>query len=461
MADAPPSPPVERRFSVLLVDDEESVRAVMARYFRAHGYHVTEAESVADARSRLEQASPDVAVLDYSLPDGDGITLLPDLSIRGVPTLFLTGRGSIDAAVRAIKEGAHQFLTKPVEMDALRLVVERIANGARAARRASASRLLAARAATPNPFQGECPAIVNLTEEARRIAAADLPVLIHGETGTGKGVLARWLHNTGSRSAEPFIDLNCAGLSKELLESELLGHERGAFSGATASKLGLLEVAHRGSLFLDEVGDMDLANQAKVLKVVEEQRFRRVGDVQERRVDVRLIAATHKDLRQLVADGIFRSDLYYRIAALPLVVPPLRERGRDVVLLAHEFVQATSRRLDRPIELSAEAEAAILRHDWPGNVRELRNAVERACVLGGRVLGAKHFFGGPDAQDSDQTLDAVVRRHVLSVLEKEGGDVVKAAETLGLSRSALYERLQKYGVTSGRKPKDEVAASRR
>jgi DNA-binding NtrC family response regulator len=308
-----------------------------------------------------------------------------------------------------------------------------------------------------DPFFGESPAIARLAAQAQRIASSSMPVLIQGETGTGKGVLARWLHDNGPRAEDPFVDLNCAGLSRDLLESELFGHEKGAFTGAVAAKPGLLEMAHRGTLFLDEIGDVDLQVQAKLLKVVEDFRFRRLGDVRDRSVDVRLVVATHRDLPALVREEKFREDLYYRISTLPLVVPPLRERGPDLVALARRLVAKISADLGRPgVRLSESAEAALASSSWPGNVRQLRNVLERAILLDDHpVLDVAALGEGPARPSAERptaalSLAAAEKRHIEAVLLAEGGVVPRAAAVLGLSRSALYERLKKHGIAAGR-----------
>jgi transcriptional regulator with GAF, ATPase, and Fis domain len=298
-----------------------------------------------------------------------------------------------------------------------------------------------------------------LSAEARRVVASPIPLLIQGETGTGKGVLARWFHQNGPRAEEAFVDLNCAGLARELLETELFGHEKGAFTGAVAAKPGLLDMAHRGTLFLDEIGDVDLQVQAKLLKVVEDLRFRRLGDVRDRQVDARLIGATHRDLARLVQEQKFREDFYYRISAIPIVVPPLRERGHDVILLARRLVERIGAEMGRSgMRLASEAERALGSHPWPGNVRQLRNVLERAVLLSdqsvlreadlGGGLGARQ---GAPAAGPRMTLAEAERQHIEAVLREERGAVPRAAVVLGLSRSALYERIKKHGIAL-RKP---------
>jgi DNA-binding NtrC family response regulator len=441
------------------VDDEEDVRLPLRRFLQSRNYGVVEAAGLVSVREVLRRSTVDAAVVDFSLPDGDGLEVLRALKAQdsSVPVVLLTGHGSIDLAVKAIKEGAEQFFTKPVELPALLVVIERALENQRIRQVSLAGKTSQARQAV-DPFFGESPAIRRLAAEAARVAGSPVPVLIQGETGTGKGVLARWLHQNGPRADEPFVDLNCAGLNRELLESELFGHEKGAFTGAVAAKPGLLEIAHRGTVFLDEMGEVDLQVQAKLLKVVEDLRFRRLGDVRDRQVDVRLIAATHRDLARLVQEEKFREDLYYRISAIPLVVPPLRERGPDVVQLARRLVERIGTELGRTgVRLSADAERALSSRPWPGNVRQLRNVLERAVLLSDRpTLEPADLGEGPPAvavaqgDSSRLTLAEAERRHIEATLHAEGGVVPRAAEALGLSRSALYERIKKHGIVLGK-----------
>jgi DNA-binding NtrC family response regulator len=442
---------------ILLVDDDDAVRFPIRRFLAAQGFTVQEAASVQAALAAASLRLPEAAIIDYTLPGGTGLDLLRQLKEiqSDLPVIILTGHGTIDLAVQAMKEGAEQFFTKPVELATLRVVLQRALDNRRL-RHVSRSRT---RAAPPvDPFRGTCAAIRRLAEHAARVAPAAVPVLVQGETGSGKGVLARWIHDHGPRADEPFVDLNCAGLSRELVESELFGHEKGAFTGAATAKPGLLELADRGTLFLDEIGELDAAVQAKILKVVEDMRFRRLGDLRDRRVDVRLVAATHRDLGALVAEGRFREDLLYRINTVSLAVPPLRERGADVVMLAKDLLRAIGSDVGRSdLSLSPEAEAFVAGHPWPGNVRQLRNALERAALLADRPVLEPHDLGGagpagataPDGARPVErlTLAEVERRHIESVLRAEGS-VPGAAAVLGLSRSALYERLKKYDLPS-------------
>jgi DNA-binding NtrC family response regulator len=442
--------------TLLVVDDEAVVRRSIRRVFGAEGYRVIEGETVAQGQELFRKSPPDVALIDYMLPDGDGIELLRSLRATdaSTPIVVLTGHGSIDLAVEAMREGADDFVTKPVELPTLLLIVSRSIENRRNRRLTLAQQSRQARAAV-DPFVGESAAIRSLAERARGVVDSSVPVLIRGETGVGKGLLASWLHANGPRAAEAFVDLNCAGLSRELLETELFGHEKGAFTGAVSTKLGLFEIAHHGTIFLDEIGDVSLEIQPKLLKIVEDQRFRRLGDVKDRQVDVRMIAATHHNLVERAKVGGFREDLYYRISVVPLHVPPLRERGSDVLVLARVLLARCCTELGRPeIKLAPSAERALTAYGWPGDVRELRNVLERAALLRRQpVLEAADLElgetqAGSPAPEAGLSLKDAERSHIERVLRTSGGDVRKAAQTLGLSRSALYQKLRKHGIAA-------------
>src|SRR5918997_991358 len=336
------------RNKILVVDDESGVRFGIRDFLEQHGYEIEEAETCQDAQQVFRNSRPDIVIADYMLPDGTALDLLPRLKEidSGIPLLVLTAHGSIDLAVKAIKEGAEQFLTKPLELPTLRVILQRLLQKQRNHNKQLASKSRQVRQAI-DPFIGTSAAIRTLAEQAKRLLSTESPVLILGETGTGKGVLARWLHENSTRADEAFVDLNCAGLTRELLETELFGHEKGAFTSATASKQGLFEVAHRGTVFLDEIGDVDLNIQPKLLKVLEEKRFRRLGDVKDQIVDIRLIAATHHDLATQVRENRFRSDLYFRISTIPLMVPPLRQRPDDIPIIAQRLLEGVAQAMGR------------------------------------------------------------------------------------------------------------------
>jgi len=443
------------RNRILIVDDEPGVRFGICDFLEQHNYQTEEAGSCEEAWRVFSTSRPDIVIADYMLPDGTALDLLPRLKEvdAEIPLLVLTGHGSINLAVKAIKEGAEQFLTKPIELPTLQVILERLLEKQRRHHKQLASKSRQIRQ-TIDPFIGTSSAIRSLADQARKFLTTESPVLILGETGSGKGVLARWLHENSPRAEEAFVDLNCAGLSKELLETELFGHEKGAFTSATASKQGLFEVAHRGTIFLDEVGDVDLQIQPKLLKVLEDQRFRRVGDIRDRQVDVRLIAATHQDIVQLVREKKFRDDLYFRISAIPLSFPPLRERVEDIPVLAQYLLNKVSADLGRrEMHLNDDCVKALQTYSWPGNVRELRNVIERAVLLSDQdSIGLKdlNFDGhaniGTPTLNSRLTLQELEKQHIVTVLHEERGRVEKAANRLGIPRSSLYQKIKKYQI---------------
>ncbi|MEX2219044.1 MAG: sigma-54 dependent transcriptional regulator [Phycisphaerales bacterium] len=448
---------------VLLIDDEPGVRFGVRDYLESHGFEVDEAQDCRSGQEAFWRNRPDIVVLDYLLPDGDALGLISPLKEADaeVPIIILTAHGSIDLAVRAIKEGADQFLTKPVDLSSLLLVLRREIENRRARQKGLVEQAREARWRAANPFVGGSAAIRALHEEARRVASANSAVMIYGETGSGKGVLARWLHRNSPRAEEPFVDLNCAGLMPELLESELFGHQKGAFTGAVGSKSGLLEMGHRGTVFLDEIGDMDLRVQPKLLTVLEEKRIRRLGDTRGRTVDIRLIAATHRNLADMAREEKFRSDLYYRINTIPLTVPPLRERKEDILVLARELLRGIASDLGRgEVTLAPESAPALERYPWPGNIRELRNVLERAVLLSSRqqltpselrfdATAAEPGAGEIPRDGPGVTLQEVERQHIERVLAGAGGRVEEAARRLGVPRSSLYSKLKQYGIAPG------------
>jgi len=445
---------------ILLVDDEPGVRFGMRDFLEAEGFDVDEADSCAAALEAVHTSRPDAAVVDYALPDGNALVLLHRLREIDplLPVVILTGHGSIELAVRSMKEGAEQFLTKPVDLTALAAILRRALEHQRNRQKQLAGRSRAAREAA-DPFLGSSALIRELADQARKVVETDSPILIQGATGTGKGVLAAWLHEHSRRADEAFVDLNCAALSREFLETELFGHEKGAFTGAVQSKPGLLEVAQRGTVFLDEIGDMDLEVQPKLLKVIEEKRFRRLGDVRDRHTDIRLITATHQNLSAMVREKKFRSDLYFRISTIPLAIPRLQDRADDIPVLARHLLGRLSADLARHgVELAPDAERALQEYSWPGNIRELRNVLERALILTeGSVLArrALRFDSRSDGSaesvvPSSLTLVELERIHIETVLLEERGRVDHAAVRLGIPRSSLYQKIKKHGIVLSR-----------
>lgn len=436
---------------LLLVDDDTRLRSGLAAYLRRLELEVLEAGSCAEWRELQGAETPDLTIIDYDLPDGTAFDILQAMQERevGESAIVLTGMGTIDLAVKAIKSGAEHFLTKPVDLETLALLVQRTLEAQRGRRRQAAART-AVRGA-PNPFLGASERIAELRELAMAVVKSDAPVLIQGETGCGKGVLARWLHENGRRKEEPFVDLNCASFSQDLVASELFGHQRGAFTGAISNKTGLLEVANRGTLFLDEIGDMDLTVQPKLLKVLEERNFRRVGETSVRNCDIRLIAATHRNLAQLVKSNRFREDLRFRINTITLELPPLRERPEDIGLLAGTVLESLAGQAATTPTISPEALQVLRSYSWPGNIRELKNVLERALlfckdgVIDRRALRFDRSLE-PDAESGVRTLDEAERHHIATTLQRLGGRVDDAAKVLAVSRSALYAKLKKYGI---------------
>lgn len=425
---------------ILLVEDDVSVRRPVRRFLERSGFDVCEADTAASAPTVFRRERPDLVLLDYNLPDGDALEVLPRLKSMApdIPVIILTGYGTIERAVQSVKGGADDFLTKPIELAELARILERALRH----RRAGPPRERTA----VDPFLGSSPAVRALAHDAHLAVRSDSPLLIQGETGSGKGILARWLHAHGKRSDAPFVTLNCGGLSKELLESELFGYARGAFTGAIRDKRGLLESADTGTLFLDEIGDMNPEVQPKLLTVLEEKTFRRLGEVKEQRVDLRLIAASNRDLGEMVREGAFRSDLYFRVSTIALPVPPLRERRGDLPELVGVILEDLCG--STPPEVTEEAVEALREYDWPGNFRELRSVLERALLAcDGEPVERRHLrfdasLAAHEPEGPALPLAELERRHIEAALKAERGHVTRTAERLGIPRSTFYEKLK-------------------
>jgi DNA-binding NtrC family response regulator len=442
---------------VLVVEDDDSLLEVLSIGLELEGFDVIKADGISRAILEIQKSLPSIVLSDYQLRDGTAFDLLNWLKARDfrIPVIVLTGHARIDLAVEAVKAGAEHFIPKPVDIGLLNTMLRRTLENFRNLQKSVANRLERARYER-DPFLGTSPAILALKKSAKRVSEANRTILIQGETGTGKGVMARALHKMGPRSNEAFVDLNCAGLSRELLESELFGHQKGAFTGAIANKIGFLEAANRGTLFLDEIGDMDLQIQAKVLKVVEEKHFYRLGDVQERKADMQIIAATHRDLRKLSEEGQFRSDLYFRINTLLLRIPPLRDRREDIPVITDSLVEQLSSDMKRgPLHISENARTALQNYSWPGNIRELRNVLERAVLLSddGVIYNTGLEFEAPSDPSTqvnpalaNLTLKEVEKLCVIQALAAEGGNIIRSAKRLGIHRSSLYAKIREYGL---------------
>jgi DNA-binding NtrC family response regulator len=459
---------------ILLVEDKDSLRTMLRLALEAHGHTVVEARDQPEAAKALQTTHPALVLSDLRLPVGDGFGVLrtakeidPEL-----PVMVMTAFGSIQDAVAAMKEGALDFLAKPVDPDYLLLMVDR----ALQTRHLAAENLLlkeelAARRGAPQ-IVGEDPRLKQVSMALHRAAATDMTVLLEGESGTGKELFARTLHALSPRADGPFVAINCAAIPDTLLETELFGYEKGAFTGAAARKLGKFEIAHRGTLFLDEIGDLPLPLQAKILRALEEKRFERVGGTTPLQVDVRVVAATNRNLRAAVAARQYREDLYFRLSVFPITIPPLRERLDDIPRLAHYFIDRFCRDLNKKsLLLAPSAIEQMQSYRWPGNVRELQNCIERAVILTeGETIHARHLnlsahaalaaapepldawsqidLKGSLADVSRRVLAEVERRKVEQTLKEAGGDRGRAADMLQISYKALVARLKEYGLDS-------------
>jgi DNA-binding NtrC family response regulator len=446
---------------LLLVDDDDVFRQVMTAELKRLRFEVTAAASGTEAIQRAPALEPDVVLLDLQLPDMSGLDVLQALREQspGSEVVMLTGHGSIDTAIESIKMGAFDYVVKPCAMAELEMRIQRAIERQSLRRRTS----VLERGLTPvdpgGSLVGEGPEFDRLIALVNRVAPTDSSVLISGETGSGKEMIAKLLHARSGRRARPFVVVECAALQESLLQSELFGHERGAFTGAERAKPGLFEVAHGGTIFLDEIGEVSLATQVKLLRVLDTSTFRHVGGTAEIRVDVRVLAATNRDLRSMVRQGLFREDLFYRLGAITVDVPPLRARGADVDLLAAYFTRAFNDRFGSSKRFGAGALAALRRHDWPGNVRELMHVVEAAVVVcEGDEIGPEHlpaaFRGAPTAggrADGAATataglpsLEELERSHIEAALRATQGHRGNAAKILGISERNLYRKVREY-----------------
>ncbi len=440
---------------VLVVDDEKNFRQILAGELAERGHDVRTAGTASEALEAVGRESFDVVVLDVKLPDASGLTVLADLKARDadLEVILLTGQGSIEDAVQAMRRGAYDYVTKPCRVGELDVLIAKALE--RRDLRDENRRLR--EALSPggrSPIVAESPAMKSALELVRRYADSQAAVLLLGESGTGKDVFAREVHARSPVAAGPFIPIHAASLAGPLVESELFGHERGAFTGADRRKKGLLELARGGTAFLDEIGELDPEIQVKLLRFLQSGEVRRVGGARPETIHVRVVAATNRDLEEAVASGSFRQDLFYRLSVLVVRIPPLRERREDVAPLARRFLDREGRRPGGPV-LERSAFEALEAHPWPGNVRELENLVQRLVLIhpGGPVRGedvARLLAASPARPlAASRRLEAVEREHVLAVLAAEGGDKRRAAEALGIALKTLYNKLHRYGVMEG------------
>jgi DNA-binding NtrC family response regulator len=445
--------------TILVVDDEPLIRWTLAERLGADGHAVVEAET---AKAALERFGPDVdlVLLDFKLPDSDGLTVLKTMKARDadVPVILLTAFSSIETAVEAMKQGAYHYANKPFNLDELSLIVQKALETTRLRREVKALRASQSAPYAIDRIVGESAPMTGLKTLLQRVAGSPAStVLLRGESGTGKDLAAKTIHYNSARAAKPFMNITCSALPDALLESELFGHERGAFTDARQQKIGLLESTDGGTVFLDEIGEMVPALQAKLLRFLEEKAFKRVGGSVDVHVDVRVIAATNRDLEEAVRHGRFREDLYYRLNVMQVVLPPLRERSSDVPLLVNYYIDVFNREFRKQVRGATPQALELLKaYRWPGNVRELRNAVERAMLLSdGEWLPADMLplvAARPSAAqtmelpDDGVNLEALERELVVQALRRTGGNQTKAATLLGLNRDQIRYRIEKFGL---------------
>ena len=449
--------------SVLLVDDDSAFRHVLAGELRRLGHQVETAASGEEAVAKTERLEPEVVLLDLRLPGMDGLETLKVLRARNaaIEVIMLTGHGTIDTAIESIRVGAFDYVIKPCPLDELQIRIQRAIERRSLRQRAS----LLERGLTPpdlaGSFIGESPEFQRLLQLIERVGPSDSTVFITGETGSGKERLAKLIHARSNRKTKPFVIVDCAALQENLLQSELFGHERGAFTGADRAKPGLFEVAHGGTIFLDEIGEISQTTQTNLLRVLDTSVFRHVGGTSEIRVDVRVLAATNRDLPSMVRKGLFREDLYYRMSTISLEIPPLRGRGGDVELLAKHFAAVLNDRFASSRSIGKQAMETLRRHSWPGNVRELKHAVEAAMVLceGSEILPehlpaavrGSQFAPGPGTAPVEAdlpTLEELELAHIRRALQASNGHRGNAARILGISERNLYRKLKEHRLLS-------------
>jgi two-component system nitrogen regulation response regulator NtrX len=441
---------------ILIIDDEQSIRATLANILEDEGHKTVLCESGEEAIAHFARDEYDLAILDLWLPGIDGMSVLERMrGSSAPPVIVISGHGNVETAVRATRLGAYDFLEKPLSLERVLLTVNHALTDSKLREQV---RDLRRQFTLEELLIGESDPMKKLDQQIRSAAAAASRVLITGENGSGKEIVARTLHRLSPRADQQFVDVNCAAIPEELIESELFGHRKGAFTGAIDDRKGKFELADAGTLFLDEIGDMSLKTQAKVLRVLQEQTFQRVGGQQTIKVDVRVIAATNKDLESEIGSGSFRSDLYYRLNVIPIEVPPLRARGDDIVLLAEHFLRRFAAETGAPRKkLSGGAGSKLRGHSWPGNVRELRNMIERlAILLPGDTIEAEDIHLGARADVTSAAIGHHLtlkearaefeKQYILSRLREFAGNISRTADALGMERSNLHRKLHAYGI---------------
>ncbi len=441
--------------TILVVDDEEPFRRLLKKELSRKGYAVEVASDGNEALRLLHDRSFDVILLDVVMPGVDGISLMKKLKEdSGAPAVIvLTGKATVETAVEAMKNGAYDYLTKPYKLDELVVVIDRAYEFSRLSVKNKLLEQELVRQEAPFAFIGKSKQIQDILALIQKVAPADSPVFIQGESGTGKELVANTVWHFSARKDAPFIALNCATLSENLIESEIFGHEKGAFTSAYQTKHGLVEVADRGTLFLDEIAEMPIGLQAKLLRFLDSGEFRRVGGNKTLTVDVRVIAATNKDLASLIKAGRFREDLYYRLNVINITIPPLRDRRSDIPQLARHFLSTYAKKLSKPIaDFTAESLELLSAYRWPGNVRELENVIERAVIvcesdtIGAEDLSIPSYAAVADLS-VNPSLEEMEKNYIIRVLKETGGNQSKASQLLGIDRKTLYLKLKKYGIT--------------
>jgi two-component system, NtrC family, response regulator AtoC len=448
---------------VLVVDDDKSMTELLSERLRKRQFEVTTAQGAAEARVAFDAAGPEVVVTDLNMPGQSGIQFCEWVVTNrsDTPVIVITAFGSLDTAIAAIRAGAYDFITKPFEIDVLAIALERALKHRELRHEVKRLRTLLDATRGMGELLGSSPVMLELKELLARVAESQASVLVTGESGTGKEVVARLLHQKGPRADKPFLALNCAAMPEHLIESELFGHVRGAFTDAKTDKVGLFVQANHGTLFLDEIGDMPLGLQPKLLRVLEERKLRPVGGGKEIPVDLRLISATHRDLEDAIVQGQFREDLYFRLNVIQMALPPLRARGNDVLLIAQSFIETFAKQSGKAVVgLSPEAAERLSSYAWPGNVRELRNAVERAVALTQhesitvddlperiRAYKVSHVLVASQDPEELVNLAEVEKRYIARVLVAVGGNKSSAAKILGIDRTTLYKKLQQYKIS--------------
>jgi two-component system nitrogen regulation response regulator NtrX len=442
-------------FTILIVDDEEGIRESLGDILEDEGYEVITAGTGKDALNMIDHESPDIVFLDIWLPDRDGIEILEELhsSGKGLPVVMISGHGTVELAVKATKIGAYDFLEKPLSLERVLLTTQRALERGKLEKE---FRELKDNISQKWKLIGQSPEIKRLRSQIEMVSQSASRVLVSGESGTGKELVARLIHEKSPRRNNPFIEVNCAAIPHELIESELFGHEKGSFTGAYERKRGKFELADRGTLFLDEIGDMSLQTQAKVLRVIETQEFQRVGGNKNIRVDVRIIAATNKELADEIAKDKFREDLYFRLNVIPINVPPLRERKQDIPLLAEYFLESLAQEYGRPKKkIPKSALDLFKKHDWPGNVRELKNAMERLIIMTSEETITErditfHNMGSTDyfsLKTLREAREAFEKDFILRKLHENNWNISKTSEVLQIERSNLHRKIKAYGLS--------------